>query len=92
MTSLAAASVTPAYTLSGRVNDANGRAIPDATVMVTFGRASGRSARSDETGNYLLRTIPRGTVSFTVSAPGYTTATRTADVDANTIVNVTLQK
>jgi hypothetical protein len=90
-TSLAAASVTPAYTVGGRITDAaTGRAVSGATVTVTFGRASGRTATSDGNGQYLLRTIPAGPVSFTVAAPGFAAVTKTADLDANIVVDVRL--
>ena len=90
-TSGAAASITSTYVLSGRITDkANGRPIAGATVTVTFGGASGRSTTSDSTGAYVLRRIPTGPVSFTVSAPGFTTVTRTATMDGNVVVDVAL--
>jgi len=90
-TSGAAASITSTYVLSGRITDkANGRPIAGATVTVTFGGASGRSTTSDSTGAYVLRRIPTGPVSFTVSAPGVTTVTRTATMDGNVVVDVAL--
>jgi len=90
-TSLAAASVASTYVLSGRiVNNATGRPVAGARVTVTFGSASGRSATSDSTGAYALRRIPAGPVSFTVSAAGFTTVTRTATMDGNVVVDVAL--
>ena len=90
-TSLAAASITSTYVLSGRITDkANGRPLAGARVSVTFGGASGRSTTSDSTGAYALRRIPAGPVSFTVSAPGFTTVTRTATMDGNVTVDVAL--
>lgn len=91
--SLAAASVTSAYALSGRVTEsATGRAVTAAVVKVTFGPASGRSAISDAGGYYLLRAIPRGPVSVTVSAPGFMPVTKVADIDSNVVVDISLMK
>jgi Carboxypeptidase regulatory-like domain len=90
--SLAAASVTSTYVLSGRItNRATGGPIAGARVTVTFGGASGRDTTSDSTGAYVVRRIPVGPVSFTVSAPGFTTVTRTATMDGNVAVNVALE-
>ena len=89
--SLAAASVTSTYVLSGRItNKATGGPIAGARVTVTFGGASGRDTTSDSMGAYLVRRIPVGPVSFTVSAPGFTTVTRTATMDGNVAVDVAL--
>lgn len=89
--SLAAASVTSTYVLSGRItNKATGGPIAGARVTVTFGGASGRDTTSDSTGAYVVRRIPVGPVSFTVSAPGFTTVTRTATMDGNVAVDVAL--
>lgn len=91
-TSLAAASITSTYVLSGRItNKATGGPIAGARVTVTFGGASGRGTTSDSTGAYALRRIPVGPVSFTVSAPGFTTVTRTATMDGNVAVDVALE-
>jgi carboxypeptidase family protein len=90
-TSGAAAAITSTYVLSGRItNKDNGRPIAGAKVTVTFGGASGRGATSDSTGAYALRRVPAGPVSFTVSAPGFTTITRTATMDGNVAVDVAL--
>ena len=90
--SLAAASVTSTYGLSGRItNKATGRPVSGARVTVTFGGASGRTATSDATGAYELRRIPAGPVSFTVGAPGFATATRTATMDGNVTMDVALE-
>jgi Carboxypeptidase regulatory-like domain len=90
-TSLAAASITSTYVLSGRItNKATGGPIAGASVIVTFGGASGRSTTTESTGAYVLRRIPTGPVSFTVGAPGFTTLTRTATMDGNVAVDVAL--
>lgn len=91
--SMAAASVTATYHVSGRVTDsATGRPLAGAVVTVTFGGASGRTAISDAVGYYLLQAIPVGSVSFNVSVPGFVTATRTATVQADTTVDVSLTR
>jgi hypothetical protein len=90
-TSLAAEGITPAYVVIGRVRDAaTGRAVPGATVLVTFGRATGRHATTDVAGGFELRTIPRGTVGLVASAPGYDSVTKTADLDSNTTIDFSL--
>jgi hypothetical protein len=89
--SVAAATVTSAYVLSGRItNKATGSPVSGAVVTVTFGAASGRRATSDATGAYVMRTIPAGQLSFTVSAPGFATVTRTATIDGNAVIDVGL--
>jgi Carboxypeptidase regulatory-like domain len=89
--SVTAASVTSAYVLSGKItNKASGSPIAGAVVTITFGAASGRRATSDATGAYVLRTIPAGQLSFTVSAPGFATVTRTATIDGNAVIDVGL--
>lgn len=91
--SLAAASLTPAYALSGRITEsATARAVAGAVVTVTFGRAAGRTTTADVDGRYVLRRIPVGPLSFTVSAPGFGTVTRTADIDANTVMDVSVSR
>jgi len=91
-TSLAAASVTSTYVLSGRItNKATGRPVSGARVAVTFGGASGRSVTTDATGAYVLRRIPVGPVSFTITAAGFPTVTRTATMDGNVTVDVALE-
>lgn len=71
---------------------ANKRAIAGAVVTITFGRATGRTATSDSAGRFSIRTVPNGTVSFTVAAPDYATVTRTADVFANAVADVELTR
>ena len=89
--SVTAANVTSAYVLSGRItNKATGSPVAGAVVTITFGAASGRRTTSDATGAYVLRTIPAGQLSFTVSAPGFATVTRTATIDGNATIDVGL--
>jgi hypothetical protein len=89
----AATGITATYRLSGRVTESGtGRAVAGATVTVTFGAASGRIATSDATGSYAIGRIPVGSVSFTVAAPGFTTATRTANVESDTVADVSLAR
>jgi carboxypeptidase family protein len=89
--SVTAATVTSAYILSGRItNKTTGGPLAGALVAITFGGASGRFTTSDATGVYVLRTIPAGPLSFTVSAPGFATVTRTATIDGNAMIDVGL--
>jgi hypothetical protein len=89
--SVTAASVTSAYVLSGRItNKTTGSPVGGAVVTITFGGATGRRATSDATGTYVLRTIPAGQLSFTVSAPGFSTVTRTATIDGNAVIDIGL--
>ena len=91
--SAAAASVTATYRLSGRITDATtSRPVPGAVVTVTFGAASGRSATSDGTGHYVLNQIPVGSVAFNVRAAGYSTVTRTANIDGDAAIDVPLAR
>jgi hypothetical protein len=89
----AAVSIIATYRLSGRITDeATSRPVPNAVITVTFGRASGRSATSDGAGNYVLHQIPVGSVAFNVSAAGYSTVTKTANISADTTVDVALPR
>jgi hypothetical protein len=89
----AASPVTATFRLSGRITDAaTNRPVAGAVVTVTFGAASGRSATSDATGNYLLNQIPAGSVAFTIAAPGYSTVTRSSNIDGDAMVDVSLSR
>jgi Carboxypeptidase regulatory-like domain len=61
---------------SGRVIDADGKAIAGATVVVTS-NAQGfkRTVTTDDSGTYRVSTLPQGTYTFEVSAPNYETFT-----------------
>ncbi len=58
---------SPTYTVSGRVADQYGNAIAGVTVM----DKDGRSALSDDGGNYTISGIPQGGYTITASKSGY---------------------
>ena len=69
--------------ITGVVVDQQSQApVPGATVSV-----SGKSARTDESGAFALSVSP-GTVSMTVTAPGYQTGTFPAVADEGLTTNV----
>jgi Tol biopolymer transport system component len=58
----------PTFSVSGRVLDAGGRAIPCATVAAGLAR----STTTDGSGNYTLTALQAGTHTITPTKPGYT--------------------
>jgi len=60
--------------ISGKVTDATGAAIPGATIaLVSDQTAATRSAVSTDNGTYGVRDLSIGTYTITVSAPGFNT-------------------
>ncbi len=59
-------------TVTGTVNDPNGALIPGASVIATnLGSQTEYRTESTDTGNYTLASIPAGTYSLRVEAPGF---------------------
>ncbi|HEX5727038.1 MAG TPA: TonB-dependent receptor [Longimicrobiaceae bacterium] len=69
-------------TLTGRVTDPGGRAVPAAYVGV----GNGRGTQTDASGAYRLRGVPAGTVRVTASRLGYAPVFRTVEVAAGATV------
>ena len=70
---------TPTGTILGGVKDAQGAAVPGATVTATnLGTQFSRSAVSDEAGEYILRLLPIGNYQVEVSIPGFKNFTPTS--------------
>ena len=78
-------------TLYGNVVDPSGAAIVNATVTVAeTDKGINRSVQSSKTGEYLLPSLPVGTYTLTVTAPGFETYVETAiAVDADKSVKMT---
>ena len=63
--------------ISGRIEDASGAAVPDATVTVkNVETASSRSISSDEAGRYRALSLPVGQYEVKAEKPGFKTAVR----------------
>ena len=79
-------------TLTGRVVDAQGAAVPGADVTLTSTGASPQTAVSRADGTFSFTGVARGAHTLTVRATGFTAATQTVTVGATPApVNVSLQ-
>ncbi len=81
--------------ISGTVMDPSGARLPGAEVMATQ-TATGltRSVVSNESGTYVLPSLPTGPYRLEVALPGFRTVLRTGivlEVNANPVVDVTLE-
>jgi hypothetical protein len=86
---------TPTGTILGAVRDAQGAAIPGATVTATnLGTQFSRNTVTDDTGEYALRLLPVGNYMVEVTLPGFKTFTQTGivlEVGRNARVDATVQ-
>ncbi|MEM1043685.1 MAG: TonB-dependent receptor [Bacteroidota bacterium] len=76
-----------AQSLSGRVTDADGTAVPGVNVTVP---ALERGAATDADGRYTLGNLPSGALTVVFSAVGYERAERTVTVRGAVTLDVTL--
>ncbi|MGE0454508.1 MAG: TonB-dependent receptor [Vicinamibacteria bacterium] len=92
---LPAAAQTPTGTILGVVKDAQGSAVPGATVTATHtGTQFSRSATSDDGGQYALRLLPVGQYTLTVAMPGFKNYSRAGiliEVGRNARVDPTIE-
>ena len=73
----AAAAQTTTGTISGRVLDVQGAALPGATVTAKSPNLQGsREVVTSEHGDYILTGLPSGPYTITFSLPGFQTHTR----------------
>ena len=81
--------------LVGNVKDASDAAIPDAVVKATQqGTGFSREARSNESGQFILPTLPGGTYDITVTKAGFSTFSAksvTIAVNASTRLDAAMQ-
>ncbi|PYS46050.1 MAG: TonB-dependent receptor, partial [Acidobacteria bacterium] len=81
--------------ISGTVTDQSGARLPGAEVTATQTETGlVRSVVSNETGTYVLPSLPTGPYKLEVSLPGFRTFARTGivlDVNANPVINVSLE-
>ena len=73
-------------TISGTATDTNGTAIENATVS-----DGTRSATTNETGGYIITTVPEGNYMVTASADGYESASKPANVTAGNTTTVNFE-
>ena len=83
---LFSAGLTPAHlfgqaatsSITGRVTDASGAAIPNATVTLkNTATSASQTASTDEQGRYALQDLPIGTYNLTLSKTGFQNVART---------------
>src|SRR5262249_13222314 len=81
LASSAAAAQTPTGTISGRVVDSGGLAVPGATVTVTSPNLQGsRTAISSANGDYIFPSLPAGQYTVTFELSGFATIKAVKDV------------
>src|SRR5881628_3980751 len=90
----AGAQVTTAQ-ISGTVKDQSGAVLPGVEITVTqTATAAKRTAVANETGNYVLASLPLGPYMLEAALPGFKTYVQSGivlQVDASPIINVVLQ-
>src|ERR1019366_4061889 len=74
----------------GNVTDASGAAVPDATVKVTQRETNeSREVKTNETGGFVLSTLPAGTYEITISKAGFRSYTsKNNPLSLNTVVRM----
>jgi hypothetical protein len=74
----------------GNVTDASGAAVPDATVKVTQRETNeSREVKTNETGGFVLSTLPAGTYEITISKAGFRSYTsKNNPLSLNTVVRL----
>src|SRR4029077_16100457 len=81
--------------LTGLVTDASGAAVAAVQVKLTdVNKGYDYTAQSDESGRYLLRSLPPGTYRLTATASGFKASVREGivlNVDVNTSLDVHLE-
>ena len=81
--------------ISGTISDPSGAIVPNATVTLTnTGKQLKRTVTTDGSGNYTATTLPLGTYTVAVTAPGFSTAQQQnveVTADAKVTSNLTLQ-
>jgi outer membrane receptor protein involved in Fe transport len=80
-------------TLTGRVESADGQALPGVTVSVTAPQLQGeRSAVTTENGDYIFKGLPAGRYKVSFTLASFSTVERTTDVELaqSSTVNATL--
>ena len=74
---------TPTGTLTGRVVDQSGLAIPGATVSVTSPNLQGtRTTVTSANGDFILPSLPAGSYTIAVELSGFATTKMTHDIGA----------
>ena len=86
---------TPTGTILGTVKDAQGAAVPGATVTATnLGTTYSRDTATDAAGEYALRLLPIGNYEVVVTLPGFKNFTQTGillEVGRNARVDATIE-
>src|SRR5687767_1596073 len=76
--------------LVGTIEDQSGAIVPKAVVSITHQQTGlSRSAAADENGRYTIASIPGGTYTAKVSAPGFRTVeVKNVEVNVNEVTRV----
>ncbi len=77
------------YTLSGKVTDPTGNALPGATVIL---KMSNQATATDDDGHYQFRGLAEGKYVLNISYVGYTTANITVELSRSEEIDVTLEE
>ena len=94
-TSIATTSVPgqTTFTVSGTVTDGtSGGVLPNIVIRITDGVNSGKSANTGSAGTYSIPGVVPGTMTFSASATGYVTATKSVSVSADARVDWVLAR
>jgi hypothetical protein len=90
---LTSAPPTTTLVLSGHVTDGtSGGVLPGINISITSGPNSGRSIKTDGSGDYSLDGISVGSYTLEASASGYVTQSKTGTLSGNTRVDFVLQR
>src|SRR6188768_2686374 len=76
--------------LTGRVVDPDGRAVPNADVIVTGPTATPLRARTDAEGKFALSSLATGRYTIIASAPGLVSEAHAIDVGEGTTLDIPL--
>jgi hypothetical protein len=88
----AAAAQSTTGTISGRVTDAQGLAVPGATITAASSNLQGtRQTITSDNGDYILTLLPSGTYTLTFELSGFATQTRTVAVAPTQVVPLDAQ-
>jgi Carboxypeptidase regulatory-like domain len=90
MTTLVPAQVTTSGRLTGEVKDAQGALIPRAQIVAKHDQAQTEyKGTANEEGGFTIPSIPNGTYTITIGAPGFkTTVTKDVKVDASQVTTL----
>jgi hypothetical protein len=82
-----------AFSINGSVTDGTSHGVlPNITVQIVSGTNAGKSALTDNAGNYTIGNVAAGTFSVSAAATGYQTTTQQVSLTGNARVDFVLQR